>query len=145
MATNLCRDTCERCGYKVMLSDIRGKPVEFRRNSVYAPYAGVRFDCQCGAIYFVWFERSHEYWDDPHEAYVDPFYLLSDGTPYPNKEKGRFVRKTTFRGEEKIEQTGYYRIDMAYYASFRDEDGPDPENPSRLLLGEAEDARLDNY
>ena len=56
MSRNLCRSTC--CNNTVRLSDLRGKPIEFRRFSTEPPKIGTRWDCPtCGTAYFaIWWD-----------------------------------------------------------------------------------------
>lgn len=59
MSRNLCRSTC--CDNTVRLSDLRGKPIEFRRYFKEPPNIGTRWDCPtCSTAYFaIW--RDAEY------------------------------------------------------------------------------------
>jgi len=144
MSRNLCTDRCESCNYRLLLSDIQGKPVEFRKYGPYPPQMGVRFDCQCGKVYFVWYQRVDKYWGNPEDAYKD-HYTRPDGTTYPNKEKGRFVHKTqSWQGKERVEDTGFFRLDLSYYQTFNDEDSETEGEPWYQMLGEDEDTRLEN-
>jgi hypothetical protein len=53
MSRNLCRSIC--CDNIVRLSDLRGKPIEFRRYSDEPPAIGTRWDCPtCDTAYFAW-------------------------------------------------------------------------------------------
>lgn len=53
MSRNLTTSKC--CGNIVRLSDLRGKPIEFRRYGKYAPHIGTRWDCPtCKTVYFAW-------------------------------------------------------------------------------------------
>ncbi|MEG4149477.1 hypothetical protein [Microcoleus sp. Pol12B5] len=54
MSRNLCRSTC--CDNIVRLSDLRGKPIEFRRVHTDPPNIGTRWNCPtCGTAYFaIW-------------------------------------------------------------------------------------------
>ena len=62
MSRNLCRSTC--CGNTVRLSDLRGKPIEFRRYAKEPPNIGTRWDCpDCGTAYFVIWRDG--VWGDP--------------------------------------------------------------------------------
>lgn len=52
MSRNLCTSSC--CGNTVRLSDLRGKPIEFRQYSNEPPHIGTRWDCPtCLTAYFV--------------------------------------------------------------------------------------------
>lgn len=119
MSRNLCTSSCPKCGYQVKLSDMRGKPVEFRRYGPYAPEIGVRFDCQCGEVYFLMWHHRHEFWSDPSKAFDDE--LVYGRTVIPNTDKGKFVSVTEFRGEKRYSNTGFFDLDLSYYESFNDE------------------------
>lgn len=63
MSRNLCRSTC--CDNTVRLSDLMGKPIEFRRIGTDPPYIGTRWDCPtCGTAYFT-------IWRDAQWGYVN--------------------------------------------------------------------------
>lgn len=56
MSRNLCTSQC--CGRILRLSDLRGKPVEFRQYGSYSPQMGVRWDCPlCGEAYFAYIHQ----------------------------------------------------------------------------------------
>lgn len=61
MSRNLCRSHC--CGNIVRLSDLRGKPIEFRRFNHEPPHIGTRWDCPtCAIAYFViWRDAQWQY------------------------------------------------------------------------------------
>jgi hypothetical protein len=53
MSRNLCQSSC--CGNILRLSDLRGKPIEFRRYYKSPPVIGTKWDCPtCKTAYFAW-------------------------------------------------------------------------------------------
>lgn len=104
MSRNLCTSSC--CGNTVRLSDLRGKPIEFRRYHDAPPAIGTKWTCpDCGTVYFViwrdaqwsieygdWvrgfvldlsyyesFNDEHRYDDDGNVVGLDePWYLCQD-------------------------------------------------------------------
>lgn len=68
MSRNLCKSYC--CENIVRLSDLRGKPIEFRRYASYAPHIGTRWDCPtCGTAYFAW-------WRDMENNGADTYFVI---------------------------------------------------------------------
>lgn len=60
MSRNLCQSSC--CGYVLRLSDLRGKPIEFRRYYKSPPVIGTRWDCPtCKTVYFAWWREGQWY------------------------------------------------------------------------------------
>ena len=61
MSRNLCCSTC--CDNIIRLSDLRGKPIEFRRYSKEPPEIGTRWDCpSCNIAYFaIWRDAEYGY------------------------------------------------------------------------------------
>lgn len=75
MSRNLCRSHC--CDNTVRLSDMRGKPIEFRRYGSYAPHIGCRWDCPtCGTAYFAWW-RDGDAYPSPPSFVIDLAYYES--------------------------------------------------------------------
>lgn len=147
MSRNLCKSSCPHCGYLVRLSDLRGKPVEFRRYSQYAPVLGVRFDCPCGQIYFAAWEHKDVSWS--HEQLQNgqwnkptfDFEIHGKAVSVPNYDQGRYAFKT---GSGSVENMGYFTIDLSYYETYDDEMGmplKDREEPAHLCKDNAEDAQ----
>jgi len=124
MSRNLTTSSCPECGYTVRLSDLRGKPIEFRRYSIYAPQIGCRFDCSCGAVYFVMWHAKDNFWGVQSindGSWKDPV-SRHNGQEFPNKEAGRFaVEREGWKGKPEVHQTGYYVIDLSYWTTFNDE------------------------
>lgn len=66
VSRNLCTSSC--CDNTVRLSDLRGKPIEFRRYGKEPPLLGTRWDCPaCGTAYFaIWrgaeFRNHNHHW-----------------------------------------------------------------------------------
>lgn len=147
MSRNLCTSSCPHCGYLVRLSDLRGKPVEFRRYSQYAPVLGVKFDCTCGKIYFAAWEHKHTMWgygDLESGRWNEPtFNFTIHGKPVSvaNYDQGRYAFKTA-SGD--LEDMGSFSIDLSYYESYNDEEGmplKDGEEPAYLCKDNAEEAQ----
>ena len=66
MSRNLCASGC--CGVTCNLSDLRGKPIEFRRYYKEAPHIGTKWTCPvCGADYFAIWHRDDQY-DGPSSS-----------------------------------------------------------------------------
>lgn len=62
MSRNLCQSSC--CENTVRLSDLRGKPIEFRRYHNSPPVIGTRWDCpSCNTAYFAWWREGKWYHD----------------------------------------------------------------------------------
>lgn len=60
MSRNLGRSYC--CENIVRLEDMRGKPIEFRRYSKYAPHIGCRWQCPtCNTVYFAWWVEDRNF------------------------------------------------------------------------------------
>ena len=118
MSRNLCTSSCINCGYTVRLSDIRDKPIEFRKYGPYTPQIGCKFICNCGEVYFAIWRVQDTFWDQES---------LDDGSwksehQYKYKETGRFAREiSNHNGEPVVEQTGCFTIDLSHYATYNDE------------------------
>lgn len=60
MARNLCTSQC--CNTIVRLSDLRDKPIEFRRYPGDVVHIGTRWVCpECGTVYFAFWRDRSEY------------------------------------------------------------------------------------
>jgi hypothetical protein len=67
MSRNLARSTC--CDNVLRLSDLRGKPIEFRRYHDSLPNIGTRWDCpDCHVPYFVIWRTVGDGALDPHDG-----------------------------------------------------------------------------
>lgn len=136
MSRNLCSSFCTQCGYHVRLSDLRGKPIEFRRYRPYCPTIGCRFDCACGTSYFAMYRHHEKYWGDPRYAFEETLNC-GPGVELPNTLKGKFVLKyNNYEGEEKLEETGCYTVDLSYYESYNDEPVYDEAERAAIKSGE---------
>jgi hypothetical protein len=73
MSRNLCRSSC--CENIVRLSDLRGKPIEFRQyGSSDPPVIGTRWDCPtCATIYFAWWRDAK--WSERLGDYSSGFVI----------------------------------------------------------------------
>lgn len=72
MARNLCTSSC--CDNTVRLSDLRGKPIEFRRYGNSPPQIGTRWDCpSCKTAYFVIWRDAE--WDFHSRDFARGFVL----------------------------------------------------------------------
>lgn len=133
--------TCPECGYVFRLEDLRGKPIEFRRYSRFAPHIGCKVTCRCGIDYFVSWRRDWKYWSD--QAVLDGSFDEETYEGFPNAEKGKFARKVLrpFSGEEVVEHLGYFTLSLSYYGSFNDEPGGSSEDPWHLCTDNAEDSQ----
>lgn len=157
MSRNLCTSSCPNCGYTLSLSDLRGKPVEFRRYGPYAPEIGCRFDCSCGEVYFAIWRRKDNYWEREtllSGAWKNPTLTLPDGRTIPNPEAGRFAVERPIPWDKDSvwpEETGTFTIDLSYYETYDDEksyslheqevrDGKKP--PAHLCVDDAKDVQV---
>ena len=62
MSRNLCQSTC--CENTVRLSDLRGKPIEFRQYFNSPPVIGTRWDCpSCEVAYFAIWRDAQWSWE----------------------------------------------------------------------------------
>lgn len=120
MSRNLCTSSCESCGYTVRLSDLRDKPIEFRKYGPYAPQIGCKFICECGEVYFAIWRHKDGFWDSES---------LKDGSWKTDvRDAGKFATEyTNHKGEVVVEQTGCFVIDLSYYATYNDEKHCDSE------------------
>lgn len=79
MSRNLCTSSC--CENVVRLSDLRGKPIEFRQCHNDPPVIGTRWDCpSCGTAYFAWWrdaQWSHERMDWSSGFVIDLSYYAT--------------------------------------------------------------------
>jgi len=130
MSRNLCSSYCVECGHgPVRLSDLRGKPIEFRQYGPYVPVIGCRWDCpDCGTAYFAIWRTKDEFWSRESlqtGAWKDTEFITSDGMVYPIPEAGRFAveRTYTLGGVERtdVHNTGCFTIDLSYYETYNDE------------------------
>jgi hypothetical protein len=156
MARNLCTSMCPKCEYTLRLSDIRGKPVEFRRYGVYAPVIGVRFDCQCGEVYFVSWKEQHSFWSKEaldNGSWKEPEFEFREQR-FKNLEQGKFVfEEPDFRNPSKMvaRNTGVFTLDLSHYETFNDEPMEDgfektaiqqgKQKPWHLCTDDAEDTQ----
>lgn len=140
MSRNLCTSYCVECGHgPVRLSDLRGKPIEFRRYGDYSPAIGCRWDCpDCGTAYFAIWRDKDEFWSREsldNGQWKDPEFVLPDGRVFPNHEAGKFAvdRTYTLGGVERTEvhNTGCFIIDLSYYETYNDEPIYDDEDGSK--------------
>lgn len=132
MSRNLATSKCVKCFHKFTLSDLRGKPIEFRRYGPYPPEMGCRVDCPCGAVYFAFIRMDYKFW--PKECLDSGEW--KDGSRDKSVD-GRFARETHYGAEN----TGCFTIDLSHYDSFNDEEGDgDMDNPAHLCLDNADDA-----
>jgi len=163
MSRNLCSSFCVECGHgPVRLSDLRGKPIEFRRYYSSAPELGCRWDCpNCGTAYFAIWRINEEFWSRESLAngqWKDPVYRLPDGSTHPNTEAGRFAIENTFSfggvQQTTATNTGCFTIDLSYYETYNDEPIYDDEGskdairsgieaPRHLCTDNAEDVQWD--
>jgi hypothetical protein len=156
MSRNLCTSVCPKCSYTLKLSDVRGKPVEFRRYGKYAPTLGVRFDCECGEVYFVAWRSKDAYWSreslDSGE-WKKPV-LEYGGRQFPNQHQGKFAFETpAFMDPDRVlvQNTGVFTLDLSHYETYDDEpmeDGPEKtaiqrseQQPWHLCTDDAEDTQ----
>lgn len=87
MSRNLCKSSC--CDNIVRLSDLRGKPIEFRRYGDSPPVIGTRWDCPtCATVYFAWWRCAEwkEYKKDFGDFVIDLSYYatFNDEPDYDN-------------------------------------------------------------
>lgn len=150
MSRNLCTSYCAECGHgPVRLSDLRGKPIEFRRYARYAPDLGCRWDCpKCSTAYFAIWRVNEEFWSREslqNGQWKDPVYHLPDGTTYPNTEAGKFAVEDTFTfggvQQTRAANTGCFTIDLSYYETFNDEPIYDDEELKQEIRSGQEDPR----
>lgn len=156
MSRNLASSVCPKCGYTLRLSDVRGKPVEFRRYGRYAPVIGVRFDCGCGEVYFVSWREQHSFWSREsldNGQWKEPVYEFR-GMEFQNLQQGKFAFETPdFRDRSKLvaHNTGVFTLDLSHYETYDDEpmeDGPEKtaihrseQHPWHLCTDNAEDTQ----
>lgn len=136
MSRNLCRSYC--CKNIVRLSDLRGKPIEFRRYASYQPHIGTRWDCPtCKTAYFAWW-RDAEYGENEHRFVIDLSYYESFNDEHDTDEKVMAadlgVPADTPIGD----------IYKEWYARFPNRPLPvrSPENARWVCLDNAEDSQL---
>ena len=119
MSRNLCTSSCEICERTVRLSDLRGKPIEFRQYGPYAPEMGCRFDCECGEVYFAIWRKKSVFWGKEaieNGAWKASSYWINEHE-FPNDEHGRFaIERNGY-----VEETGCFTIDLSHYATYNDE------------------------
>ena len=139
MSRNLCTSSCPKCNYTVKLSDLRGKPIEFRQYFNSSPVLGCRFDCECGEAYFAIWRYDYNFWGEEmiHQS-GEEFLTFPGGTVVKNDNKDRFVRES---GGRKFE-TGHFTIDLSYYESYNDETMSDEDVRAEILSGEREPSFL---
>ena len=129
MSRNLATSTCVNCHeHTFQLSDLRDKPIEFRRYGPYAPQIGCKVACpRCNTLYFAIYRQGDKYWSYPEDAF----------NASPNDPNfGKFARKTEFQGKVQYENTGYFVIDLSHYASYNDEEVYDEAEREAIEAGE---------
>lgn len=145
MSRNLCKDQC--CGHRIELSELVGKPLEFRKYYDYRPVPGVKWQCPtCNRVYFIIIRTGHDYWGKNLKEQFDKDEIsFGNGHVHENTNKGKFARRTkNFNGEEHIEELGWYEFDMSFYESYNDEgEGKDIDNPAHLCTKDDEKTRRD--
>lgn len=136
MARNLGKSFCD-CGRVFKLSDLRGKPIEFRRYAHYIPQMGCKVECdQCGEVYFAYIHRTEQYWDERS---------IKDGSWKDVRKHHDMAGRFAIEFDSKIfgksvSQTGAFTIDLSYYDSYNDEKTYEkPEKPWHLCEDDAED------
>jgi len=145
MARNLGTSECQKCDYKVRLSDIRGKPVEFRRYGPYAPVIGVRFDCACGEVYFASFGVEYKVWSRDalaSGAWKEETLRFPNGVAMKNVNCGRFAVERVFKGQVHAENTGAFTVDLSYYETYDDEPMADGDVRTKIRSGEMQPLHL---
>lgn len=134
MSRNLCRDFCPDCGpeTKIKLSDLVGKPIEFRKYGRYSPTIGTKWICpKCGKVYFCHFRKFDTFWGELAEQFDKP--TLNFGVPGHTREPNHHQGKFAIRIEGVAHETGCYEFDLSYYETYNDEgEGKDTEHPSWL-------------
>lgn len=139
MSRNLCTSSCVDCGHTFRLSDLRGKPVEFRQYGPYAPVLGVKVVCKCERAYFAAWRYEDTVWDHPSlrdGSWKSPVYMIGSVT-LNNRHAGRFAFEDK---SGNVYNTGAWSIDLSYYESYNDEPGAPlapGEDPAHLCLGDA--------
>ena len=143
MSRNLCKDQC--CGKRINLADLVGQPLEFRKYYEYAPRPGVKWTCStCHRTYFVWIRTGHTHWgENLKHQFENDNINYGNGEVHPNRSKGKYARRTkNHRGEEYIEELGWYEFDMSFYETFNDEgEGKDTDDPPYLCTEDDERTR----
>jgi hypothetical protein len=122
------------------LSDIRGKPIEFRQYGKYAPQLGCRFDCHCGEVYFAIWRAQEQFWG--RKALSDGSWkkptLDINGYEFDNNEHGKFAIEHASHTEE----TGVFTIDLSHYAAYNDEKCGNSFLEEQILNGEKDPRHL---
>lgn len=141
MSRNLCTSSCPHCGYTLRLSDLKDRPIEFRRYGHYAPQLGCRFDCSCGVAYFAIWRRQDSYWGREaldSGAWKASEFITPDGRAFPNRNAGRFVieRPAFSSFPAHVEDTGVFIIDLSYYETYNDEECWDEDEKAAILVGD---------
>lgn len=137
MSRNLCTDRC--CGIAVKLSDLAGKPLEFRKYADYRPTVGTKWICpKCNKVYFVIIRTRDEVWGrDLKEQFDNDEVVFCNGQHrMPNANKGQFAKRD---GENNVHELGSYEFDLSYYETFNDEgEGVDTDDPSYMCTEDDE-------
>jgi hypothetical protein len=145
MARNLCTSSC--CGNVVRLSDLRGKPIEFRRYDANPPVLGTRWNCpSCNTAYFAcWKEGTkfaidlffYESFDNEHD-YDDALMALDVGIEPDVRESQNPMAKDTIQV-----YLNYWGIVQAWKTKNPGEAIPikNLDTPAYLCLDDAEDAQ----
>lgn len=134
MSRNLGKSSCVECNYgPVRITDLAGKPLEFRRYAKFRPEMGVHWDCpDCGTAYFAYIRMYDKFWAQDQLTtgeWKQDYITLPNGTLEKNKHKGKFayeartlefLRKPGDPATTTM-QTGCFVIDLSYYESFNDE------------------------
>lgn len=147
MSRNLCTSKC--CDNIVRLSDLRGKPIEFRQYYQYAPEIGCRWDCPtCKTAYFAIWRHNDSYWGlnsniiDREEAIqfaLTGEFHAPNGQIIKSENAGKYLIKREWQGKVQYEETGTFTIDLSFYESYNDEPGNKDEmqSPRHLCTDDA--------
>lgn len=99
------------CNNIVKLSDLVGKPTEFRQYKNYAPTIGVKWICpSCNTEFFAKWKQIDKFWDNVDDA--NQLQLLSNnGETYLNQYCGKYVTKENGKNKD----TGAFSILLELY------------------------------
>lgn len=144
MSRNLATSTCVDCDNPepVRLTDLIGKPVEFRSLGNSPPEMGARWDCpKCDRAYFaIWRPAT---WD--HSKYVtrENFDILQADPAFPLQFDSYETMKRAYgvpldaNSGSEFWSAGFV-IDLSYYESFNDEPG-NPDERRGLVESDMEE------
>lgn len=138
MSREMTTSSC--CSYTVTLSDLRGKPVEFRKYRQYRPVIGVRWDCpECGTSYFASYKERDSYWSTDAAGIVSPEKVFNPSTD----QRGKFVvEETNSQGEKELRDGGCFIITLSYYETYNDEPSLNSNLTRDVLSGKKDPAHL---